>query len=227
MTRGVSSLALSLALVMVAACGRPAVTETAPPPAAPAVAPAPVAATGLPAPAGEQLEQATFASGCFWCTESDFDKVAGVVSTISGYTGGRSANPTYQQVSSGGTGHVESVTVRFDPSVVSYERLLDVYWHNVDPFSARGQFCDFGEQYRPVIWVHTPAQRAAADASKARMERAFKRSVAVTIEPAARFYPAEDEHQDFHAKSAVRYNYYRWGCGRDARLAEIWRSTTY
>ncbi len=167
------------------------------------------------------------AGGCFWCLDAVYRTLRGVHDVVSGYTGGRVVNPTYQQVSSGGTGHVESVTLRFDPAVVSYARLLDVYWHNVDPFSGRGQFCDFGEQYRPVIWVHTPAQRAAADASKARMERTFTRNVAVTIEPAVRFYPAEDEHQDFHSKSAVRYNYYRWGCGRDARLAEIWRSATY
>jgi peptide-methionine (S)-S-oxide reductase len=175
----------------------------------------------------EGLEVATFSSGCFWCTESDFDKVAGVVSTTSGYTGGTFANPTYQQVSAGGTGHAESVELRFDPKVVTYDQLLDVYWHNVDPFSAHGQFCDFGEQYRPVIWVHNAAQRAAAEKSKARVERDFKRPVVVAIEDAGPFYRAEDYHQDFHDKSATRYKYYRWGCGRDARLADIWKSTTY
>ena len=228
--------ALLLVAVLAGACERGAVDATATAPAAP-VASEPVTASDSPpavpaavpatVPATGRLEQATFASGCFWCTESDFDKVAGVVSTVSGYTGGRVVNPTYQQVSSGGTGHVESVEVRFDPAVVTYEQLLEVYWHNVDPFSGRGQFCDFGEQYRPVIWVHTAAQRAAADASKARMARAFKRPIAVTIEAAVRFFPAEEEHQDFHARSSVRYSYYRWGCGRDARLAEIWKSATY
>ncbi|MEQ1575091.1 MAG: peptide-methionine (S)-S-oxide reductase MsrA [Vicinamibacterales bacterium] len=167
---------------------------------------------------------ATFASGCFWCTESDFDKVPGVVSTTSGYTGGRVKDPSYEQVSAGGTGHVEAVEVRFDPSKVTYEQLLDTYWHNVDPFVSRGQFCDFGEQYRPVIFVHGAAQRTAADASKKRMQARFPQPVVVVIEEAAVFYAAEEYHQDFHAKSAVRYNYYRWGCGRDARLAEIWKN---
>ena len=172
------------------------------------------------------LAVATFSSGCFWCTESDFDKVDGVVTTTSGYTGGHTVNPTYQQVSAGGTGHAESVEVRFDPSKVSYEQLLDVYWHNVDPFSAHGQFCDFGEQYRPVIWVHDAAQRAAAEASLQRMEKIFKMPVVVSIEEAGPFYPAEDYHQDFHVKSAARYKFYRWSCGRDARLAEIWQSAS-
>jgi peptide-methionine (S)-S-oxide reductase len=153
--------------------------------------------------------------------------VPGVVTTTSGYTGGTFPNPTYQQVSAGGTGHAESVELRFDPKVVTYPQLLEVYWHNVDPFSAHGQFCDFGEQYRPVIWVHGAAQRAAAEASKARVERDLKRPVVVTIEDAGAFYPAEDYHQDFHVKSAVRYKYYRWGCGRDARLADIWGATAY
>jgi peptide-methionine (S)-S-oxide reductase len=211
-------------LAATVACGQSPTDEPAPPPAAP-----PVAQASAPAPARSsgQLVTATFASGCFWCTESDFDKVAGVVSTTSGYTGGRVANPTYEQVSSGGTGHAESVQVMFDPSIVSYEKLLDVYWHNVDPFSGRGQFCDFGEQYRPAIFVHDDAQRAAADASKQHVEEIFGKPVAVTIEKAGVFYPAEDYHQDFHTKSAVRYKYYRWGCGRDARLAEIWRSASY
>jgi len=183
-----------------------------------------IAPPGQRAEPGAPFEKATFSSGCFWCTESDFDKVAGVVSTTSGYTGGHVSNPTYNQVSAGGTGHAESVEVMFDPSVVTFEQLLDVYWHNVDPFSSRGQFCDFGEQYRPVIWVHTPAQRAAAEASKQRMQMIFDRPVVVGIEDAGPFYPAEEYHQDFHTKSAVRYNYYRWGCGRDARLSDIWKS---
>ena len=171
---------------------------------------------------GAAVEVATFASGCFWCTEADFDKVPGVISTTSGYTGGRVANPTYEQVSSGGTGHTEAVEVRFDPSKVSYEQLLDTYWHNVDPFTSRGQFCDFGEQYRPTIFVHNAAQRTAAEGSKEQMKARFSRPIVVTIENAGAFYPAEAYHQDFHSKSSVRYNYYRWGCGRDARLAEIW-----
>ena len=181
-------------------------------------------ATSNVAPDGS--ETAVVASGCFWCTESDFDKVKGVLSTTSGYTGGRVANPTYQQVSAGGTGHVESVEVVFDPSVVTYEHLLDVYWHNVDPFSAYGQFCDFGEQYRPVIWVHGDAQRRAAEQSMQRVTKLLGRQVVVGIEEAKPFYRAEDYHQDYYTKNPVRYNYYRWGCGRDARLAEIWRNVT-
>ena len=174
-------------------------------------------------PSASSLEKAIFASGCFWCTESDFDKLAGVVSTTSGYIGGRVVNPTYEQVSAGGTGHAEAVEVTFDPALVTYETLLDHYWHNVDPFVARGQFCDFGEQYRPVIFVHDAAQRAAAEASKKSMQERFGKPIVVAIDNATTFYPAEDYHQDFHTKSAARYTYYRWGCGRDARLADIWR----
>lgn len=187
-------------------------------------APATGAGASRTAETGGDVQVATFASGCFWCTESDFDKVAGVVSTTSGYTGGHLRNPSYEQVSTGGTGHVESVEVRYDPSKVTYEQLLDTYWHNVDPFVSRGQFCDFGEQYRPVIVVRGAAQRAAAEASRKGMQGRFSRRIVVAIEDAGVFYPAEDYHQDFHVKSATRYNYYRWGCGRDARLADIWKS---
>jgi len=174
-----------------------------------------------PAPPG--LEKATLASGCFWCTESDFDGVKGVVSTTSGYTGGRVPHPSYEQVSAGGTGHVESVEMLFDPKVVSFETLLDHYWHNVDFFNDHGQFCDYGEQYRPVVFVHGPAQRTIAEASKARLQARFTQRVVVEIIDATAFYPAETYHQDYHTKNPVRYRYYRWGCGRDARLAEIWR----
>lgn len=173
-----------------------------------------------------QLQLATFASGCFWCTESDFDKVAGVISTTSGYTGGQTFRPTYRQVSAGGTGHVESVEVIFDPKVVTYPQLLEVYWHNVDPFNGHGQFCDYGEQYRPVIWVHDEAQRAAADASRAQVQQLLGKTVVVEIEKAGAFYPAEDYHQDFHTKNDYKYQFYRWNCGRDARLADIWRAVS-
>ncbi len=174
-----------------------------------------------PAPAG--LEKATLAAGCFWCTESDFTSVKGVRSTTSGYTGGRFPNPTYNQVSSGSTGHVESLEILFDPAVVTYEELLDHYWHNVDFFNDHGQFCDYGEQYRPVIFVHGAKQRALAEASKARLQRRFSARVVVEIIDASAFYPAEDYHQNYDAKNPVKYCYYRWSCGRDARLAEIWR----
>jgi peptide-methionine (S)-S-oxide reductase len=178
----------------------------------------------LPAPAAETPAVATavFASGCFWCTESDFDKVPGVLATVSGYTGGRVDSPTYEQVSSGGTGHVEAVQVTYDPSVVSYEELLEAYWPTVDPFNGRGQFCDLGEQYRPVLFVAGAAEREAAEASRTRVEKMLGKAVVVQIEQAARFYPAEPYHQDYYQKNPARYNFYRWSCGRDARLAEVW-----
>lgn len=174
------------------------------------------------AQAGQGQAVATFASGCFWCTEADFDKVRGVISTTSGYTGGKVPNPTYRQVSNGTTGHAEAVRVVFDPSVVSYEQLLDNYWRNVDPFVANRQFCDVGTQYRPEIFVHNDAQRAAAEASKARMEKLFGERIVVPITTAGVFYPAEEYHQDYYKKNSAQYRFYRYGCGRDRRLQEIW-----
>ena len=179
-----------------------------------------------PSSATRGLEKATFASGCFWCTESDFDTVKGVVETTSGFTGGQVRNPTYEQVSSGGTGHAEAVEVRFDPAVVSYERLLEHYWRNVDPFVANRQFCDIGNQYRPEIFVHSAAQRAAAEASKQKMQQRFSKPIVVKISDAGPFYRAEAYHQDYHNTHSVQYRYYRWRCGRDARLEEIWRGQT-
>jgi peptide-methionine (S)-S-oxide reductase len=168
------------------------------------------------------LQKATFAGGCFWCVEADFDKVRGVVSTTSGYTGGRVTNPTYDQVSRGGTGHAEAVEILFDPRVVSYEQLLDHFWRNVDPFMAHRQFCDVGDQYRPEIFVHSDGQRAAAEASRQRVQGRFKQPVVVKVTPAVTFYTAEAYHQDYHNTHAVQYRFYRWTCGRDARLREIW-----
>ncbi len=169
------------------------------------------------------LAMATFASGCFWCTEADFDKVKGVVSTTSGYTGGKVPNPTYRQVTTGETGHAEAVQVVFDPAVVTYEALLDQYWRNVDPFSANRQFCDVGNQYRPEIFFHNEAQRAAAEASKARIQKTFGRQpIVVAITAAGPFYRAEEYHQDYYKKNSAQYRFYRFGCGRDRRLEEIW-----
>ena len=185
-------------------------TQKAPPPGLP---------DGLPLQA---TQKATFAAGCFWCTEADFDKVRGVVSTTSGYTGGRVPNPTYEQVSNGGTGHAEAVEVVFDPAVVTYEQLLDHFWHNVDPFVTNRQFCDVGEQYRPEIFVQNASQRAAAEASLKKMQQRFRQPILVRISNAGPFYRAEDYHQDYHNTHDVRYKYYRWRCGRDARLAAIW-----
>lgn len=183
---------------------------------------APAAPAADPRPAAG-LARATFAAGCFWCTEADFDTLPGVVSTTSGYTGGTDPQPDYERVSSGRTGHAESVAVVFDPSVVSYDRLLDHYWHNVDPFVAHRQFCDVGSQYRPAIFVHDASQRAAAEASRARMQQRFPgRPILVEVVDAGPFYPAETYHQDYHRANSAQYRFYRYGCGRDARLAEIW-----
>ena len=168
------------------------------------------------------FEKATFAGGCFWCVEADFDKVPGVISTTSGYTGGRTSNPTYEQVSRGGTGHVEAVEVVFDPAVVTYGQLLDHFWRNVDPFVAHRQFCDVGDQYRPEIFVHSDGQRAAAETSRQRLQGRFKQSIVVKVTPASAFYAAEAYHQDYHNTHAVQYRFYRWTCGRDARLRQIW-----
>jgi peptide-methionine (S)-S-oxide reductase len=188
--------------------------------AEPGAVPSDVAA--LSADAAARLSKATFAAGCFWCAESDFEKVTGVRSVISGYTGGTLANPTYQQVSSGGTGHAEAVEILFDPAVVSYEQLLDVFWRNVDPFAGNRQFCDVGEQYRAEIFVHDAAQRAAAERSKEAVVRRLGRPVLVRITDAGPFFAAEPYHQDYYKTHPVQYRFYRWTCGRDARLAEIW-----
>ena len=169
-------------------------------------------------------EVATFAGGCFWCVESDFDKVPGVVSTTSGYTGGTLPNPSYEQVSSKATGHAESVEVRFDPKRVIYEQLLAHFWHSIDPTTKDRQFCDVGTPYRTAIFVHGPAQRRAAEASLADLQKTkpFKDPIVTQIVDAGPFYPAEDYHQNYYQKNPVRYHYYRTACGRDARLAQLW-----
>jgi peptide-methionine (S)-S-oxide reductase len=168
------------------------------------------------------FQKATFAGGCFWCVEADFDKLPGVISTTSGYTGGRLNNPTYEQVSRGGTGHAEAVEIVFDPAIVTYEQLLDHFWHNVDPFVSNRQFCDVGDQYRPEIFVHSDEQRATAMASRQRVQSRFKQSIVVKVTGATTFYPAEAYHQDYHNTHAVQYRFYRWTCGRDTRLRQIW-----
>ena len=165
---------------------------------------------------------ATFAGGCFWCVEADFDKVAGVISTTSGYTGGHAVNPSYEQVSRGGTGHAEAVEIAYDPTKVTYEQLLDVFWHNIDPLAKNAQFCDHGDQYRTAIFYHDEKQRAAAEASKAAVQARLEAQVQTEIMPAGPFYKAEDYHQDYHSKNPIRYKFYRLSCGRDARLQELW-----
>jgi peptide-methionine (S)-S-oxide reductase len=172
---------------------------------------------------------ATFAGGCFWCMEAPFDKLDGVLATTSGYTGGTKANPTYEEVSSGDTGHAEAVQVLFDPKKVSYEKLLDVFWHNVDPTVKDRQFCDVGTQYRSAIFYQNAEQRAAAEASKAAIEKSktFKEAIVTPIVMATQFWPAEEYHQDYYVKNPIRYNYYRTGCGRDARLKQLWGSASH
>ena len=167
---------------------------------------------------------ATFAGGCFWCMEPPYDKLDGVLATISGYIGGSTADPTYKEVSAGDTGHAEAVQVTYDPAKVSYDELLEVFWRNVDPLDAGGQFCDRGDQYRTGIFVHDDEQRRLAEASKQALEESgrFEQPIVTEIEEAGRFYPAEDYHQDYYEKNPVRYNFYRWNCGRDARLEQLW-----
>ena len=165
---------------------------------------------------------ATFAGGCFWCVEADFDKVGGVLSTTSGYTGGHTSNPTYEEVSHGGTGHAESVEIAYDPAKVSYEKLLDVFWHDIDPLAKNSQFCDHGDQYRTAIFYHDEEQHRLAEASKAAVQARLKQAIATQITAAGPFYRAEDYHQDYYLKNPIRYKFYRFNCGRDARLEELW-----
>ncbi len=165
---------------------------------------------------------ATFAGGCFWCVESDFDHVKGVISTTSGYTGGKVANPTYHQVSAGGTGHAEAVEIVYDPNVVSYSQLLNHFWHTVDPTVKDRQFCDVGNQYRTAIFVHNPAERKLAEESKKKVAAQLGTRIYTEIADAGPFYKAEDYHQDFYTKQPLKYKFYRWNCGRDQRIKAIW-----
>jgi peptide-methionine (S)-S-oxide reductase len=174
--------------------------------------------------AADEPAQAIFAGGCFWCTEADFDKLPGVLSTTSGYTGGSLANPSYEQVSSGQTGHIESVLVRFDPAKISYQQLVEAFWPTIDPITANAQFCDKGAQYRSAIFYADEEQRRIAEASKAALAASgrFDRPIVTEILPATTFYPAEDYHQDYASRNPLRYLYYRTGCGRDRRLEALW-----
>jgi len=171
-----------------------------------------------------QLAKATFAGGCFWCMEPPFDELEGVVSTTSGYTGGHKAQPSYREVSAGTTGHTEAVQILYDPAKVSYARLLEVFWKNIDPTTADRQFCDIGSQYRTGIFYHDEEQRRLAESSieKLVLDKPFKAPIVTEIEPAGEFYPAEDYHQDYYLKNPIRYKFYRYGCGRDKRLEELW-----
>jgi peptide-methionine (S)-S-oxide reductase len=179
------------------------------------------AAIGVSAPKPPPA-RATFAGGCFWCMEPPFEKIPGVSAVTSGYTGGQKPNPTYEEVSAGGTGHAESVEILYDPAKVTYSQLLDVFWHNVDPTQANGQFCDHGNQYRTAIYYHDAEQQRLAEESKKQVMAKLQKPVVTEIVAATRFYPAEEYHQDFYKHNPVRYFTYRAGCGRDRRLKELW-----
>ena len=175
----------------------------------------------------QQLDKAIFAGGCFWCVESDFDKVPGVVATISGYTGGKTENPTYEQVSADGTGHYEAVEITYDPAKVGYEAMLTAFWHSVDPTDGGGQFCDRGQSYQTAVFVANEKQRDAAEASKKAVQKILGKPIVTPILAAAPFYAAEDYHQNYYKNNPVRYRYYRWGCGRDKTVKQVWGEHAY
>ncbi len=199
------------------ACSSPAAAPADAPSSQPGGAQAPP-----PAAAPEGLAVATFAGGCFWCMEAPFDKTPGVVSTTSGYTDGHKKDPKYKEVGAGKTGHTEGIRVVFDPEKVTYAQLLDIFWHNIDPAQAGGQFCDRGPMYRTGIYFHDAAQKKAAEDTKAKVAAKLGVTVVTDIKAATVFYPAEDYHQDFYKKNPGHYQRYRTGCGRDRRLKEIW-----
>lgn len=217
MRRWMTALTLPL---LVAACGGGAESE-----AERTVAVAePAAPARQEIPAGVPLDTAVFGGGCFWCVEEAFDKAEGVVATVSGYTGGQVANPTYEQVSSGGTGHVEVVQVVYDPSKIGYEQLLNVFWRNVDPVTPNQQFCDRGAQYRSAIFYQDEEQRRMADSSRVALERSgrFREPIVTEVLPGAPFYRAEEYHQDYYTKNPIQYRFYKTSCGRERRLDELW-----
>ncbi|HEY7530731.1 MAG TPA: peptide-methionine (S)-S-oxide reductase MsrA [Gemmatimonadota bacterium] len=185
---------------------------------------APAAGDDVPTAVPSTVALATFAGGCFWCMEPPFDEVEGVLSTTSGYTGGKVRNPTYEEVSAGGTGHAEALRVEYDPAKVSYRELLDVFWRNIDPLVENRQFCDVGEQYRSAIFYHDEEQRRLAEETKRGIEASgrFDRPVATEIVPAGEFWPAEEYHQDYYRKNPIRYKFYSFNCGRERRLRELW-----
>jgi methionine-S-sulfoxide reductase len=172
----------------------------------------------------DKYETAIFAGGCFWCSEKDFKGIDGVISVTSGYTGGKTTNPTYTDICSGATGHVEAVLVKFDPNIISYKQLLDVFWHSIDPINPVGQFCDIGTQYKSAIFYNSDEQKQVATKSKKQIEESgrFSSAIATQIREASPFYPAEEYHQEYYNKNPERYNAYRKGSGRDRRLSELW-----
>lgn len=179
--------------------------------------------------AGAKTQSAILAGGCFWCVEKDFDKVPGVLATTSGYIGGRVKNPTYRQVARGGTGHAEVVKIDFDPRKISYERILHIFWRTTDPLTAGGQFCDRGDQYRNAIFYIGNKQKQAALKSKAALQKSglLKGKIVTTLEKATKFYPAETYHQNYYKKNPTKYRFYRWNCGRDQRVKQVWGKEAY
>ena len=179
------------------------------------------------AASAQQLEKAVFAGGCFWCVESDFDKVPGVVSTVSGYTGGKTKDPTYRQVTAGGTGHYEAVEITYDPAKVSYEMLLAAFWRSVDPTDGGGQFCDRGQSYETAVFVADDKERALAEASKKAAQKLLDKPIVTPILATGPFYEAEDYHQDYYKNNPLRYRYYRFSCGRDRTVKDLWGEHAY
>ncbi len=198
-------------------------------PAAIAIAILALTTVSIARAAEDGLEVATFAGGCFWCVEADFDYVPGVVSTTSGYTGGDLVDPTYKRVSAGGTGHREAVRIVYDPTKTSYATLLDVFWRSVDPTDGGGQFCDRGESYETAIFANSAEQKRLAEESKRALERSavLDRPIVTPIELAGTFYPAEGYHQDYYEKNPIRYNFYRYRCGRDDRIEDLWGAEAF
>jgi peptide-methionine (S)-S-oxide reductase len=182
--------------------------------------------TGLATAQAEDRASAVFAGGCFWCMEPPYDKTDGVLSTTSGYIGGASESANYKQVSAGGTGHYEAVKIEYDPSKVSYEKLLSIFWRNVDPFDDRGQFCDKGDQYKAAIFYGSEEEKALAEQSKQAAVEKLGRDIVTEILPAQEFFAAEDYHQDYYQKNPLQYKFYRYACGRDGRLEEVWGKET-
>jgi len=213
--RGALASVVLLATLLLAGCN----------PSAAQAPQAPPGQSSAPAALGEGEQGiAVFAGGCFWCTEADFDKLPGVISTTSGYTGGNVENPSYEQVSAGSTGHIEAVRVRYDPRQTSYAQLLEAFWPTIDPLTPNAQFCDHGSQYRSAIFYRTAEEKALAEASKAALQASgrFQQPIVTEILPGTAFYPAEEYHQDYYQKNPLRYAYYRNGCGRDDRLERLW-----
>ena len=179
------------------------------------------------AASAQELQKAVFAGGCFWCVESDFDQIPGVVATVSGFTGGTTSDPSYPQVTAGGTGHYEAVEITYDSSTVSYEELLTAFWHSVDPTDDGGQFCDRGKSYETAVFVANELERSVAEASKAAAQDMIDNPIVTPILATGPFYAAEEYHQDYYTKNPIRYKFYRWNCGRNQRVEEVWGEHAY